>query len=247
MAADAEFRLGQLRVRHHAVVDAVATPVFAGFDGVGLLVAEDVLEDAFLSAAVDRLEDLARLDPALAVDLAVLLLDPVAGDAAHAFARDLAHRPKRRLAGLAELGTDLLVAAHAEGADRTFGQLLELLLERVEHRRDRRIGMLRRTPFIVDLLVAFATLRSGGIEGEGLLVDRGDGSFLALLGSCCGGERRHLPMAVRFRLRRQLLLAAGFFDRFCILGEFNPGCAGMDLTCPASLDPATALWLRNAV
>ena len=198
----------------------VATPVFAGFDGVGLLVAEDVLEDALLSAAVDRLEDLARLDPALAVDLAVLLLDPVAGDAAHALARNLAHGPKRRLARLAKLGTDLLVAAHAESADRTFGQLLELLLERVEHRRDRRIGMLRRTPFIVDLLMAFATLRGGGIEGEGLLVDGGDGSFLTLLGSCCGGERRHLPMAVRFRLRRQLLLAAGFLcGRFRILGE----------------------------
>ena len=37
---------------------------------------------ALFAAAVDRLVDLARLDPALAVDLAVLLLDPVAGDAA---------------------------------------------------------------------------------------------------------------------------------------------------------------------
>ena len=111
------------------------------------------------------------------------------------------HRPKRRFAALAELGADLLVAAHAEGADRALGQLLELLLERVEHRRDRRIGVLRRRPLFVDLLMAFAALRSGGIEGEGFLVDRGDGRFFALLGFCGCGECRHLPMAVRFRVR----------------------------------------------
>ncbi|MEQ1570629.1 MAG: SDR family NAD(P)-dependent oxidoreductase, partial [Myxococcota bacterium] len=52
-----------------------------------------------------------RLDPALAVDLAVLLLDPVAGDAGHALARNLAARPKRRFTSLAELGSNLLVAA----------------------------------------------------------------------------------------------------------------------------------------
>ena len=204
-----------------------APPVFAGLDGVGFLVGDDVLDDALFARAVDRLEDLARLDPALAVDLAVLLLDPVAGDAAHALARDLAHRPKRLFAILTKLGADLLVAAHAEGADRTFGQLLELLLECVEHRRDRRIGMLRGRPFVVDLLMAFATLRSGGIEGEGLLVDRGDGSFFALLGFCCGGECRHLPIAVRFRVRRQLLLVAargtGFSGRSCILGKSQAG------------------------
>ena len=146
MAADAELRLGELGVRHHAVVDFHAPPVFAGFDGVGFLVGDDVFDDALFAAAVDRLEDLARLDPALAVDLAVLLLDPVAGDAGHAFARDLAARPKRRFTIFAELGADLLVAAHAEGADRTLGQLLELLLERVEHRRDRRIGVIARKP-----------------------------------------------------------------------------------------------------
>src|SRR5262249_11047313 len=98
VATDAELRLGELGVRHHAVVDAVATPVFAGFDGVGFLIGKDLLEDAFLPAAVDRIEDLARLDPALAVDLAVLLFDPVACDAAHAFARDLAACPKWRFA-----------------------------------------------------------------------------------------------------------------------------------------------------
>ena len=116
-------------------------PFGAGFDGVGFLVGEDVFDDAFFAAAVDRLVNLARLDPALAIDLTVLLLDPVAGDAGDALARDLAALPKRRFTRFAELGADLLVAADAEGADRTLGQILELLLELVEHRRDRRIGM----------------------------------------------------------------------------------------------------------
>ena len=227
VAADAELRLGDLGVREHTAVDTVAAPAFAGLDGVGLLIGEDLLEDALLPAPVDRVEDLARLDPALAVDLAVLLLDPVAGDAAHALARDLAHLPQRRFAVLAELGADLLMAAYAERADRTFGHLLELLLERVEHRRDGRVGMLRRRPFLVDLLVAFATLGGGGIERECLLIDRRDWSFLAVLGFCLGGEHRHLPMAVRFRVGRHPLLAAdcgtSLSGRLCVLSQSQSG------------------------
>ena len=154
-------------------------PVSAGFDGVGFFVGENVFDHALFAAAVDRLVNLSRLDPALAVDLAVLLLDPVAGDAGHALARDLAARPKRRFTILAELGADLLVAAHAEGADRALGQFLELLLELVEHGRDRRISMLRRRPLLVNLVMALAAFFSGGIKGEGLIVDRGNGSFFA--------------------------------------------------------------------
>ena len=226
VAADAELRLGDLVVRDHALVDIVAAPIGAGFDRVGFLVGEDVFDHALFAAAVDRLVDLARLDPALAVDLAVVLLDPVAGDAAHALARDLATRPERRFARLAELGADLLVAAHAEGADRTLGQLLELLLELVEHRRDRRIGMLRRGPFLVDLFVAFATLRSGGIEGEGLLVDRGDGSFFAFRGFCFGS---FLFVLLDKSFERGVRI--GYCGRSFILGESEPGL------CFYGLDP----------
>src|SRR5262249_29671123 len=147
VTADTKLRLGDLRVRHHAVVDCSASPVLAGLDRIGLLVGDDVLDDALFTTAVHRFEDFARLDPALAVDLAVLLLDPVAGDAGHAFPRNLAARPKWRFSILAELRSDLLVAAHAEGADRSLRELLKLLLERVKHRRDRRIGVLRRRPF----------------------------------------------------------------------------------------------------
>ena len=209
MAADAELRLGELGVRHHAIVDVHAPPVFAGFDEVFILVGDNVVDDALFAGAVDRLVDLARLDPALAVDLVVLLLDAVAGDAAHALAGDLAARPKRRCAILAELGADLLVAAHAEGADRTLGQLRELLLERVEHRRDRRIGVIRRRPLLVNLLMAFAALRGGGIEGERLLVDAaGIGEALPFAAFAAAARTDTSPSAVRFRVRGQLLLAA---------------------------------------
>src|SRR5690606_17793596 len=86
MAADAELRLGELRGRHHAVMYARTPPCFARFDGVGFLVGENILDDALCAAAVDRVENLARLDPALAIYLAVLLLDPVAGDTGYALA-----------------------------------------------------------------------------------------------------------------------------------------------------------------
>ena len=208
MAADAELRLRELRVRHHAVVDARAAPVLAGFDGVGFLVGDDVLDDALFAGAVDGIEDLARFDAALAVDLAVLLLDPVTGDAGHAFAGDLGALPQRRFAVLAELGADLRVAAHAEGADGALGQLLEFLLERVEHRRDRCIGVIRGRPFVVDLLVAFAALRSSRIEGEGLFIDDGDRRLLALEGFRGRFEDGHLPLAVRSDDWGQLLRRA---------------------------------------
>ena len=221
MAADAELRLGDLGVLDHAIVNFVAAPISAGFDGVGFFVGEDVFDHAIVAAAVDWLADLARLDPPLAIDLAVLLIDPVAGDAAHAFGRDLAARPERRFARLAELGADLLVAANAEGSHRTLGQLLELLLELVEHRRDRRIGMLRGGPFLIDLFVASATLRSGGIEGEGLPVDRWDGSLFAFRGFCSGSSR------------------------FVLLDKTSSAAYG-SVAAAAPSFWATVVWLKNA-
>ena len=208
VTADAELRLGELRIRHHAVVNARAPTVLAGSDGVGFLIGEDVFDDALLAGAVDRIEDLARLDPALAVDLAVLLLDAVAGDAGYALAGDRSALPKRCVALLTELGADLRVAADAEGADRALGQRLELLLEGVEHRRDRRIGMVRGSPFLVDFLVAFPALRGGGIERERFLVYRRDRGVLVLRAFGNGAEDGHLSFAVRARAGGQLLLAA---------------------------------------
>ena len=163
MAADAELRLGDLVVRDHALVNVVAAPVGTRFDRVGILVGEHVFDDALFAAAVDRLVDFSRLDPALTVDLAVLFLDPVTGDAGYALTRDLAARPERRFAGFAELRADLLMASNAKSADRSLSERLELLLELVEHRRYRRIGMLRRRPLFINLLVASAALRGSGI------------------------------------------------------------------------------------
>ena len=201
VAAHAELRLGDLVVCNHALVDIVAAPIFAGFDQIGVFVGEDVFDHALFATAVDRIINLSRFDPALAVDLAVLFADPVAGDAGHALARNRAARPKRCLAGLAKLGADLLVAAHAEGADRALRQFLELLLELVEHGRDRRIGMLRRGPLLVDLAMAFAAFFSGGIKRECFIVDRGNRYFLAV--RCGVGDEGLLECRARSAKRSQ--------------------------------------------
>ena len=78
----------------------------------------------------------------LAVNLAVLLGDAVAGDAGHAFTRNRSALPEWCFARLTELRADLRVAADAERADRTLRQVLKFLLEGVEHRRNRRIGVI---------------------------------------------------------------------------------------------------------
>ena len=142
MTADAEFRLAELRVRHHAVVNARAAPVVARLDGVRFLVRDDILDDALLAGAIDGIEDLARLNVTFAIDLAVLLTDAVASDTGYALAGNCGALPERRVALLSELRSDLRMTAHAESADRTLRQLRKLLLEGVEHRRDRRVGVL---------------------------------------------------------------------------------------------------------
>ena len=100
--------------------------------------------------------------------------------------------------------------------------------------------MLRRGPFLVDLFMAFATLRSGGIEGEGLLVDRGDGSFFAFRGFCFGSS---LFVLLDKSFERGVRI--GFCGRFLFWASLTWAvlvCFGS----AASLDAATAFWLRNA-
>ena len=131
----------------------------------------------------------------------------MAGYAGDALAGDLALLPQRRLSLLAQLRADLLVATHTERADCALGQLLEFLLEGVEHGRDRSVGMLRGGPFLVDLLVALAALSSSRIEGQHFLVYGGNGRFLAVGRLRRGLHDGHFPLANGFSTSRKRGLA----------------------------------------
>src|SRR6202521_5043871 len=79
--------------------------------------------------------DVARRDPPRAVVLAVGLPDAVAGDAGDAFLGGAAALPPGDVAPLGEGGADAGVTADAEVLDRSRRQVVDLLLEPVEHRR----------------------------------------------------------------------------------------------------------------
>jgi hypothetical protein len=60
VTADAELGFGDLVVGDHALVDLVAALFLAGGDRVGVLLGDDILDDALFAAAVNGIEDLAR-------------------------------------------------------------------------------------------------------------------------------------------------------------------------------------------
>ena len=152
--------------------------VFAG-DRVGHAIAAD--------AAEHRGEDVARFDAPLAVRFSVGVLHAVAGDAGDAFAGGFRQFPQRLIARGAERRGHRCVATHAEVADRALRQVVEPLLELVEHRRDGRVGVGRDAPLVVNLFVADGAFagRGIGVFGEQLQV-RIDG------GGRAGGRRRLL-------------------------------------------------------
>ena len=162
MAGHAELGFVDLREPLHRTVDFRPALLVAGRHLVFALLTDDLREFAVLERAIDRLIDLTGNDVALAVDAAVFLGHAVTCDTGDAFARNTAAFPQRQLARLTALRPDLLVAADAERTDRTLGQRADRLLELVEHRRNRRIGMVRGCPFLVDLLVADPAFRSAG-------------------------------------------------------------------------------------
>ena len=165
--------------RERLEVDAGDVHVLAGARFVGrrfdfeLLLAVDRFGDAVAAdAAEHRREDVARLDPPLAVRFAVDVLHAVAGDARDALAGHFGQVPQRLGSRCAQGRGHRRVAAHAEVADRALRQVVELLLELVEHRRDGRVGVGRDAPLVVDVLVAGGTFagRGVGVLGEQLEV-----------------------------------------------------------------------------
>src|SRR5262249_26400146 len=118
MARDAELRFRDLLEFQEAEMDAGTPLLRRGGEAVEILLGKDFIELRVLAAAGDGHADVAGLDGALPVGLAVFLGDAMAGDAGDALARDLAARPERLPALFAALGADLLMTAHAEAAHR---------------------------------------------------------------------------------------------------------------------------------
>src|SRR4029078_12562728 len=80
------------------------------------------------------------------------------------------------------------MATHAEVANGALRQVVQLLLELVEHWRHGRVGVRRDTPVFVDLLVTLRTFagRGGVVLGEQfeMWIDARFGAA----GWCCGGR-----------------------------------------------------------
>ena len=104
MAAHAELRLAQLFHLEGAIVDVLAALLLIGAHLVKRLVGEDLLQTGCIRRAAHGSKDVVGNDSPLAVDAAVFLVDAVAGDAGHAFARERGAIPQRQLAFLADGG-----------------------------------------------------------------------------------------------------------------------------------------------
>ena len=154
-------------------MDGVAPFLGPGGHLVKVLLRDDFWKGAVTGCVVHGLMNVAGNDGSFTTDLAVLAGGPVAGDARHPLARDPASLPQRHFPGLTHLGANLGVAAHAESAHRPRGQIVDGLLEFMEHGRDGRVGVIRRGPFVVDLFVATGALRGAGIGLRGEDVEMG--------------------------------------------------------------------------
>ena len=147
-----------------------------------------------------------------------------------------------------QAGADRRVAAVAEVADRALGQIVDLLLELVEHRRDRRVGVAATTSTPrrssrgtrrIALRWDRATRRLSRLPWpSGLALAALDFSAafpaVALLSSSC-------LMSASSAASASVAVAAPLFS-----ASFNPGRACLTGISAASLDAATAFRLRNA-
>ena len=154
MAGHAEFRPRELRELDPLGVDPVAALLRAGGDLVESLLLDDRGDTIAAVRPENRLIDIAGHDAALGVGPGVVVLDPVADDAADALVGNPAALPQGRLAGLVQVDPAALMAAHAEITDGPLGERVDGLLELVEHGRNRCIGVVRRTPLFVNSLMA---------------------------------------------------------------------------------------------
>ncbi len=158
VTGNAEFSFTDVRKFDDVRVDLAAALFIADGDPQIVLLLDGFIEFGFAQGADHRFVNVPRSDVPFAVHLAVSFGKSVTGDAGDPFARDLAALPQRHMPLFAALRADRLVAADAEGADCALAQIRDLLLELVEHRRNRRISVVRRGPFGINLLVAGLTL-----------------------------------------------------------------------------------------
>jgi hypothetical protein len=110
-----------------------------------------------IEGAEDRLVDRAWRNAPRGVGLAVNLAGAMAGHAGDAFLRGRSAVPPGDVAPFAQGRADAGVTTHAEGIDGAGGQVVDLLFELVEHRRDAGIGVGGVTPLFVLIGVTLPT------------------------------------------------------------------------------------------
>ena len=124
MARDTELGFRELIEIASRDVDVLPRPLFVGrgFDFEFTLVGDHFRDAAAANRTVDRGKDIAGLDATFAVDFAVALVHPMAGDAGHSFAGNLWQIPQRCRPRDTQAGSYRRVAAVAEVTDRALGR-----------------------------------------------------------------------------------------------------------------------------
>src|SRR5471030_2623303 len=160
----------ELRCRNRIELYSLAVDVYARsrlirtrLDVINVRVRDYLLDSLATAAAVHRFKNITLQNPALAVDFGVLFTYAMTGDAGNAFTRHFCFLPQRHITRLVHRRADAGVAAHAEIANGSLREIVDLLLELVKDRRNRSVGMIGRAPFIINLLVTGRALRSAWV------------------------------------------------------------------------------------
>ena len=129
------------------------------FDFIVVSIGDHVGNALTAQGSNDWLKNVARLNASLAVDSAVTFHDAVAGDAGDAFAEHGRTIHDRCFAWILHLSGDRGMAAYAEVADGSLGDVRHRLFKALEHWRHSRVGMRADAPFVINLLMALGTLQ----------------------------------------------------------------------------------------